>query len=210
MGLWKLASAVTMLIVSASVNAAIITHGNLTTDDTTNFIIDTVTGRQYMRFDAFDLSVTDTVTATRLGGLYEDWSIATSQVADEFYSAALGVSTTTCTGATTSGISCGIISNWADGDFGATTSFRTDHFWYLSPNSPDLTYIKPLGYGLLFSDGIIKDYYASADSYLVDFIAPSMNALLYRDVAVVPVPAAVWLFGSGLIGLVGFARSKKA
>ena len=27
---------------------------------------------------------------------------------------------------------------------------------------------------------------------------------------VVPVPAAVWLFGSGLIGLIGFARRKKA
>ena len=27
---------------------------------------------------------------------------------------------------------------------------------------------------------------------------------------VVPVPAAVWLFGSGLIGLVGFARRKKS
>ena len=26
----------------------------------------------------------------------------------------------------------------------------------------------------------------------------------------VPVPAAVWLFGSGLISLVGFARRKKA
>lgn len=26
---------------------------------------------------------------------------------------------------------------------------------------------------------------------------------------VVPVPAAVWLFGSGLVGLIGFARSKK-
>jgi hypothetical protein len=29
------------------------------------------------------------------------------------------------------------------------------------------------------------------------------------DVQVVPVPAAVWLFGSGLIGLVGLARRKK-
>ena len=30
------------------------------------------------------------------------------------------------------------------------------------------------------------------------------------DVSAVPVPAAVWLFGSGLIGLVGFVRRKKA
>lgn len=29
-------------------------------------------------------------------------------------------------------------------------------------------------------------------------------------VSAVPVPAAIWLFGSGLIGLVGFARRKKA
>ena len=36
---------------------------------------------------------------------------------------------------------------------------------------------------------------------LTDFTAPP---------AVVPVPAAVWLFGSGLLGLVGVARRKKA
>ena len=30
------------------------------------------------------------------------------------------------------------------------------------------------------------------------------------DVQVVPVPAAVWLFGSGLLGLIGVARRKKA
>jgi hypothetical protein len=30
------------------------------------------------------------------------------------------------------------------------------------------------------------------------------------DVQVVPVPAAVWLFGSGLIGLAGIARRGKS
>ena len=30
------------------------------------------------------------------------------------------------------------------------------------------------------------------------------------DIGAVPVPAAVWLFGSGLIGLIGMARRKKA
>lgn len=33
--------------------------------------------------------------------------------------------------------------------------------------------------------------------------------ILQVDVRVVPVPAAVWLFGSGLIGLAGMARRKK-
>ena len=36
------------------------------------------------------------------------------------------------------------------------------------------------------------------------------GSLLQVDVRVVPVPAAVWLFGSGLLGLVGIARRKKA
>ena len=33
---------------------------------------------------------------------------------------------------------------------------------------------------------------------------------LVREVSTVPVPAAAWLFGSGLIGLIGVARRKKA
>lgn len=32
---------------------------------------------------------------------------------------------------------------------------------------------------------------------------------VYADWSVVPVPAAVWLFGSGLLGLIGIARRKK-
>ena len=38
----------------------------------------------------------------------------------------------------------------------------------------------------------------------------SGNSMHVTSVSTVPVPAAVWLFGSGLLGLVGIARRKKA
>jgi len=37
-----------------------------------------------------------------------------------------------------------------------------------------------------------------------------LDNMQYNAISVVPVPAAAWLFGSGLIGLVGFAGRKKA
>jgi len=39
-----------------------------------------------------------------------------------------------------------------------------------------------------------------------NFISGSISPV----VSTVPIPAAVWLFGSGLLGLVGVARRKKA
>jgi len=36
------------------------------------------------------------------------------------------------------------------------------------------------------------------------------NISITADIAAVPVPAAAWLFGSGLLGLIGVARRKKA
>lgn len=39
---------------------------------------------------------------------------------------------------------------------------------------------------------------------------PSWDLMFQTQVQVVPIPAAAWLFGSGLIGLIGVARRKKA
>ena len=45
---------------------------------------------------------------------------------------------------------------------------------------------------------------------VTDDYGNTATALTTAEISAVPVPAAVWLFGSGLIGLVGIARRKKA
>ena len=49
----------------------------------------------------------------------------------------------------------------------------------------------------------------------IEVIAPGSRVELFDNIAfgaatVVPIPAAVWLFGSGLLGLIGVARKTAA
>jgi len=46
--------------------------------------------------------------------------------------------------------------------------------------------------------------------YSANFDITSITTGSISPISTVPVPAAAWLFGSGLIGLVGLARRKKA
>jgi len=210
---WKLVILTTALALSTGVNAAIITHGHLTTDDTTDYITDTSTGRMYMRFDTFNLSVADTSMATIAGGVYEGWSIADSVVADEFYGSILGASSTPCTGADNNNTLCGVAAVWNEGDFGGSYNDSADLFWfystYATPNMPT----QAIGVGAVAADGRVYDFDDHWTTGVTDewnVLNPTypINALLYRDTSVVPAPAAVWLFGSGLIGLIGFAKRK--
>ena len=65
-----------------------------------------------------------------------------------------------------------------------------------------------VGGNWLADSGVVS---AGANSFIVSF---GGDSVLEVDVQIVPsqvpVPAAVWLFGSGLLGLVGMARRKKA
>ena len=61
----------------------------------------------------------------------------------------------------------------------------------------------------ILGDGVEK-WYAGSNQWDVTFAGSSTLTLAVDiiDVTAVPVPAAVWLFGSGLIGLVGVARRR--
>ena len=203
----------TTLPLTSTASAAIITYGNLTSDNTTNYIEDTVTGRQYLRFDTFDLSYTAVVTATSTGGIYADWNIATSVIADEFASAILGVSSTPCSGSMVYGTLCGVTGTWTDGAFGNSYDWNNDYFAFDSTQTtPAYGSGQEVGLMRIGSNGYIYKYddwgpRTSLDGY---YGTSSINLLLYRDdpVSPIPVPAAAWLFGSGLLGLIGVARRK--
>jgi len=70
-------------------------------------------------------------------------------------------------------------------------------YWSATEYAPNTNSAWKFGMDVGYQDSSSKTY--------------SLNAWAVQsgDVSAVPVPAAVWLFGSGLIGLVGFARRKK-
>ena len=105
--------------------------------------------------------------------------------------------------------------------------FAANNFTFDSKNNTYLFFSAPVVEGQTTSSlhlfGSFYDYSPSifsfsSSSYAIgtSFGAPHFDVVLDNlsavttPVSTVPVPAAVWLFGSGLIGLIGFARRKKA
>lgn len=91
-----------------------------------------------------------------------------------------------------------VMSDWSDTNVSSnfvTTASSADTFdWGLSINSP--VYIQ----------------YISGADYYVNLSSPEeiTHASSWSAVSAVPVPPAAFLFGSGLLGLIGTARRKKA
>ena len=75
---------------------------------------------------------------------------------------------------------------------GLTTDFG---FVFRQPGSPAF-----LSYDVMMT---------GTDSYLLNSLPPGMTVALH-DANPVPIPGAVWLLGSGLLGLVGIRRKKRA
>ena len=89
-----------------------------------------------------------------------------------------------------------ILFNW-----GATSDIDVINVWDVAGGvytSTDVIASNPVG-----PDGI-------RGLGMIDGAFVGFNANFDFDAAAVPVPAAVWLFGSGLLGLVGVARRRKA
>ena len=63
------------------------------------------------------------------------------------------------------------------------------------------------GDGINFAEQIGRNDNGQSVAQLVEY--DNTTTIVFANAAVIPVPAAVWLFGSGLLGLIGFARRKR-
>ena len=192
-----------MLLISFNINAAVITHGSLTSDSDTNVITDSLNNYEWLRLDVLaPLTYEQTLNALDTNG--GGWNVSGYIQAHLFVTALLSDTGNTCT---PNVVNCGNAHGWSDGDFGDNFDLTADYVWYLTDAGQT-------GYFMIDTNGDVvlrgwsslaaSDAYANGGS-LSD---TPITWLLYRDVSAVPVPAAVWLFGSGLLGLIGVARRK--
>ena len=102
------------------------------------------------------------------------------------------------------GVSSSSILNSTDPDLSFFSNLQSNIYWsdtYFIPDHPD-AWVFNFNLGDQYITNKIAEYPCCTSNYFA-------WAVHSGDVSAVPVPAAVWLFGSGLIGLAGFAKRKK-
>ena len=201
---WKIASAAT-LVLSSSVNAALIDNGSYTTDD--------VNGIEWLDLDyTASLSYNaaqSAITSVEGGG----WTYASEAQVRNMFDQIFPTWVETTAGYSSNTLYTAETDTFTQ-LFG--NSFPTDYY------SSDRTFSRGLymnEVGELHLLGV--ENYTTGNDYVygdhqVDYLNFNydVNGTLGFSVwmvrpSAVPVPAAVWLFGSGLLGLVGIARLKK-
>ncbi len=185
--------------------------GDVTSDDTSNILTVSGSNRQYSRFDAFDLTLALTQAAILSGSghEFEGWSIANSQISDEFIET-LFQGPTSCTGANPHFTTCGVLSGWQDGDLGLSHKGFEDFWAYLSTEITPSKPAQAIGFGRISPDGTVADFddlhsITSLDSFSIGSPVGPINLLLYRDI---PEPSVIALFIAGLLGF-GFFRRRR-
>lgn len=147
-------------------------------------------------FDANNWAVGLTV-----GGI-DDWRLANTLLPDAscIYQPSSGTYGTNCTGSEMGNLFYNVLGNAVGSltNTGPFSNVQSSHYWSATGYKGNAVYdwffdMSNGGQGLSHRS---NNHYAWA--------------VQSGDVGAVPVPAAAWLFGSGLIGLAGLARRKKA
>ena len=205
MGIKSISLAISVLVLSANVNAAVIsvdwqsTGDNLMTRDTNS-------GLDWLDLTETNSMSYDTVSAQLgTGGQFEGWRYATSAEVvtlwsnfgvhlNQFYSGSGPFDPSIDDAARLLGNIWFEARRSGSGLLGltATTSSSGNRAWMGAYNSTSAV------------------YYTDGSHWTSDYGSSVQTGSFLVQTSPVPVPAAVWLFGFGLIGLIGVARRKKA
>ena len=217
MKIWKIASAATVLVLSTSANAALIGHdldGDLATAEA---YYDTESDLTWLA-DANYARTTDYIEANSLGRMV--WSEASTWVTGLDIN---GVSGWRLPETIQPDANCSQQFNESSWGYGCSGSEMGNLFYNVLGNSAgSITNTGPFSNigGAYWSatNENAEAWYFSMQSGQQDYYPKSWEFYTWAvhdgeigvQISAVPVPAAVWLFGSGLIGLIGVARRKKA
>ena len=212
------------LTLCVNASAAIIDNDTFTTDTSTSLDWLDVTASQGRSYD-------DVASQFGVGGDFEGWQFATTSQFVTFMQHATGLTTTeianpfgyvlsngdvthdivTLMGDTCADASCtdvydirytyGWVALPDDGHQGpgnGETAIIFDYHDYVNGMGDDPSTL--YGYG--------PDYPGDGRHSPTDFTSPGLGSFLARPM-VVPVLAAAWLFGSGVLGLIGFTRRRQ-
>lgn len=204
------ATASVALVLSTSVNAAIVDHGHYTTD--------TASGLDWLDLtETISMTYNEVVAQLGPGGALEGWRYASESEIGGFLDAFGGDSTYYDSGWSpqNNGLFDVVAPLWGDtycAQEGCTPGDGLSRFIHNAVFSSSQNVMT----------GKLYDLVAHSLSDTEDFVKTSevtigynqshqyVASALVRDVSPVPVPAAVWLFGTGLLGLIGVTRRKTA
>lgn len=205
------AACAALTVLTFNANAAIIDNGIYTTDEASGL-------------DWLDLTVTDgqsfNTVSERIGsgGNLEGWAYATMSQFEAFMVHFGATTQSTCLIDETSLCSWSVENNGIVesvltlmGDLSGNRSSRglllDDLDTTITPDVHVAAYLYDRADGTKY---LTQDYISTYYIQQLDTTGGFETGSFLVRASVVPVPAAVWLFGSGLIGLIGVARRKKS
>ncbi|MCP3669562.1 MAG: hypothetical protein GY814_03870 [Gammaproteobacteria bacterium] len=196
-------------------HASTYTTGDLQYNSLTGVMTNQQTQQTYLGWDLISsYTYQDTVDATASGGLYSGYHIADFDEAKTFFEAAMNGSCDVTSGNNTT---CDTRDNYYNGMVGDNHGYTTDMAWFLGSNAGLAGAIRMNEENLFFGipHQLIDDWgpIASSDQYShignsAYQAVPVSWLLVANTTSAVPVPAAIWLFGTALIGLVGYGKRK--
>jgi len=199
MKFWKVVLGTVTLVLSTNINAALIDNGVFTTD--------TETGLDWLDLtESTELSFEYVSTQFEVGGQFEGWTYASTNQVEGLFNSAGGASHIMQT------------------SLNREPALLLMGLWGTIYQDLEVTAAEFIT-GTSFDDGRVWRGVVAHDNNGADADLGFMSAeyqiteetLVYQDtghalvrVSAVPVPAAIWLFSSGLISLIVFTKRKKA